>query len=61
MIKSNGLFTGQGQPLIDHVQHFQKGAVRGNIFGPIGFKPAFSPLALLTPDLYGNIYALGHL
>jgi hypothetical protein len=43
MVKSDRFFAVEGQLVVDHIQHLQKGHVCGYVLGPVGLEPAFIP------------------
>jgi len=59
VIKGNGRLAGDGQALVDHVEHFQKGHVGADVLGLDPLHVANRTRILLPPDHQHEIH--GHL
>jgi hypothetical protein len=61
VVKSDGLLAGQRELFVDHIEHFQKGHIGGDIADAMGFKMPFLLGSVLTPDFEGEIEVRAHL
>ena len=61
VVEGDRLLAREGQLFVDHVEHLQKGHVRGNVRGRIVFETPFVRGAFLAPDFQRQADGLAHL
>jgi hypothetical protein len=61
MVKRNGILSLMDEVLVDHIEHFQKRHVRGDVFGLISFEIPLVTGTFLPPYLESQMNGLAHL